>query len=153
MIKNPLKKILFISILFFLSSCATPEKNYLVTANGKYGQTWVDGVIWMEITFKSAQECLNNVNYELNNNPQTRRQMLVDKSLSLACAEKPFTREKFKFDSVGLVSATGGLTYEGFLRVATSNEKYAAWFLGKELCEVISSELKSQNKNQYIVFP
>jgi hypothetical protein len=153
MINNFFKKISILLIFFSLASCATSEKNYLVTANGKYGQTWVDGIIWMEITFKSAQECLNNVNYELNNNPQARRQMLVDKSLSLVCAEKPFTREKFKFDSVGLVSATGGLTYEGFLRLATSNEKYAAWFLGKELCEVISSDLKMQNKNQDIVCP
>ena len=140
-------------ILFSLASCATSEKNYLVAANGKYAQTWVNGIIWMEITFKSAQECLNNVNYELNNNPEARRQMFVDKNLSLTCAEKPFTRERFKFDDAGFVYATGGLTYEGFLRLATSNEKYAAWFLGKELCEAISSDLKLQNKNQDIVCP
>jgi hypothetical protein len=125
----------------------------LSAANGKYGQTWVEGVIWMEITFESAEDCLKNVNYELNNNLQARRQMLVEKSLSLICVEKPFTREKFKFDDAGFISPTGGLTYEGFFRLATSAEKYSAWFVGKELCEIISNDLKKQNKNQDLVCP
>ncbi len=153
MFNNLFKKISIVLALLSLASCAAQDKNYLNAANGRYGQTWVEGVIWMEITFKSAEDCLKNVNYELNNNPQARRQILVDKSLSLICAEKPYTREKFKFDDAGFLSATGGLTYEGFFRFATSAEKYSAWFVGKELCEIVSKELKSQNKNQDLVCP
>jgi hypothetical protein len=143
------------STLFFLISCASQEKkdNWIV-AKGKYAQTWVDGVIWMEITFNSTQECLNNVNYELNNNPEVRKQIFVDKSLSLVCEEKPFNRDRILFDSTfKVIPAGAGLFYEGYIRLATSNEKYSTWFIEKEICEIVSSELKSQNKNQDLVCP
>jgi hypothetical protein len=128
------------------------ENNWIV-ANGKHGQTWFDGVLLMEITYKSAQDCLNNVNYELNSNPQLQKQFLIEKSLSFVCAEKEFTKDVLKFDSNGLASAAGGLPYQGFFRLATSTEKYSAWFADKKICEIISGELKMQNKNQDLVCP
>jgi hypothetical protein len=152
-----LKQLIFFLLptLFFLISCATQEKkDDWIEAKGKYGQTWVDGIVLMEITFKSTQECLNNVNFELNNNPLIRKQMFVEKSLSLVCAEMPFNRDRIKFDSNFLVVPAGAaLPYEGYIRFATSNEKYATWFIDKKICEIISSELKTQNKNQDIVCP
>ena len=153
MINNIFKIIAFLSIFLSLASCAVQEKNNWIVAEGKHGQTWIDGVLVMETTYKSAQECLNNVNYELNNNAQVRRQFLIEKRLSLICAENGFTKDIFKFDDAGFISATGGLPYEGFIRFATSTEKYSAWFPGKKVCEVISSELKLQNKNQDLVCP
>lgn len=146
-------KIFLTSILFLLASCSTPAKNDWVTAYGKYGQTWINGNILMEITYKSAQDCLENVNYELNNNPDMQRLLLIEKTLSVFCDANGATKEKIstKMALAGLRS--GGLTYEGFFRLATSAEKYSAWFPDKKICEIISSDLKSKNKNQDLVCP
>lgn len=141
-------------LTFFLASCATQdEKNDWILANGKHGQTWIDGIIVMEITYKSAQDCLNNVNYELNSNPQLQQQFLIHKRVLFVCAEKEFTRDRFKFDSDGFASGIGGLPYEGLFRTATSSEKYSAWFPHKKICEILRDDLKLQNKNQDLVCP
>jgi hypothetical protein len=147
------KKILYILSFSLLASCATQEKNNWIVAKGKYAQTWMDGIILMEVSYGSSEECRNSFNHELNINSQLQRKVLIDKSMSLVCAEKEITKDLFKFDENGLASPAGGLPYQGFIRLATSTEKYSAWFPGKEVCEFISSELKMQNKNQDLVCP
>lgn len=146
------QKILLTFIVPFFAACAQQQKNWII-ADGRYGQTWIDGVILMEVAYKSAQDCLNNVNYELDNNPLLQRKILIEKSIALVCAEKEITKDLLKFDTNGLASPAGGLPYQGIIRLATSTEKYNVWFADKKICDIFSNELKAQNKNQDLVCP
>ena len=138
--------------LFLLGSCAAQEKNW-ITANGKYGQTWVNGVLLMEIEYKSTLDCLKNVNHEINENNELQRKLFIEKSFRFICSEEGYTREPLKLEPNGLFSATGGLTYQGFFRFATSAEKYVVRFPMKQVCEMISSDLKLKNSNQDLICP
>lgn len=149
MIENKIMKILIMSIIFSLTSCAIQEKNNWVSAHGRYGQTWINGNLLYEIYFNTEKECYDTMNNEVRNDINVKKAITESKNLALFCSANPAT--KTAHDDAGL--ATGGLPYQGFIRLATSTERYIAWFPGKKVCEIISGELKMQNKNQALVCP
>ncbi len=149
MIKNKIMKVLILSIFFSLASCAIQEKNDWVSAHGRYGQTWINGNLLYEIYFNTEKECYDTMNNEVINNINVKKAITETKNLALFCSANSAT--KTARDDAGL--ATGGLPYQGFIRLATSTEKYIAWFPGKKICEIMSGELKMQNKKQDLVCP
>lgn len=147
--KDKIMKIFILAITFSLASCAIQEKNDWVTAYGRYGQTWMNGNLLYEITFNTTKECYDTMNNEVRNDLNTKKAITESKNLAMFCSANPAS--KYIRDDAGFHN--GGLPYQGYIRLATSTEKYIVWFSLKQVCEIISSELKIQNKNQDLVCP
>jgi hypothetical protein len=120
-----------------------------VTAYGPYGQTWINGNLIMEITYNTAQDCADSINYEINNSRQLIEAVEIQQTLSFFCARTQTTTRKR--DEYGLL--TGGLSYSGKLRFKTSRDEYPAWFLEKNICESIRNDLNSKNTDRYLICP
>jgi hypothetical protein len=149
MIKNKIIKILVMSLIFSLSSCAIQEKNDWISTHGRYGQTWINGNLLYEISFNTEKECYDTMNNEVRNDINVIKAITKTKNLAMFCSANPAS--KSIRDDAGFLN--GGLPYQGHIRLATSTEKYIVWFSGRQVCEIISSELKMQNKNQDLVCP
>jgi hypothetical protein len=136
------KKLFTVFLILFLTGCANTGSLSLsnkewVTPYGKFGQTFLKGNFLMEIEYENPQECFTDTNFSINNDLNLKNSVET-REISFFCAEYP---NKIN------------VPYSGIIRLATSNKIYSAKFPNKEICQILSKELKLKNGSQDIACP
>jgi hypothetical protein len=121
----------------------------LISEHGKYGQTWINGNLIIEIQYTSAKECVETMSQEISKDKNIKKAITETKNLSLLCSENPST--KTEKDDAGL--ATGGLTYEGSIINPELNTIYKIWVSNRNFCESLKGVYKKQRSKQILICP
>jgi hypothetical protein len=121
----------------------------LISEHGKYGQTWINGNLIIEIQYNSKKECVETMLQEINKDENIKRAITETKNLSLLCSANPST--KTEKDDAGL--ATGGLTYEGNLINPELNTIHKIWVNNRNFCESLKEVYKKQSSKQILICP